>query len=103
MEAIDEMRVNRSRARGIRALISKSCLTEEGKATSQSASPVKAGRWYTLVEANKYTPFSDINLCYLWNEPHHLQQPIELQLHPGISTFAVSDVVLLDIHKVAQI
>ncbi|KAG8257099.1 hypothetical protein J6590_056357 [Homalodisca vitripennis] len=35
--------------------------------------------------------------------PTKHQQLIELPLHPRISTFAVSDVPALDIHKVAQI
>ncbi|KAG8247108.1 hypothetical protein J6590_068725 [Homalodisca vitripennis] len=61
---------------------------EEGEASFEPASPVKAGRgWHTLVHGSK-------NLRLLGNKPHQLQQ---------ISTFAVSDVPLLDIHKVAQI
>ncbi|KAG8270938.1 hypothetical protein J6590_074176 [Homalodisca vitripennis] len=59
--------------------ISKSCLPGR---KGEPASLVKAGRgWHTLVET----------------------RPIELPMNPRISTFAVSYVPLMDIHKVAQI
>ncbi|KAG8306879.1 hypothetical protein J6590_035956 [Homalodisca vitripennis] len=69
---------------------------EEGDASSEPASPVKIGRgWHTLGEGTNPT-----------NSNSYLPQytrPIELPMNPRISTFAVSDVPLLDIHKVAQI
>ncbi|KAG8284527.1 hypothetical protein J6590_100992 [Homalodisca vitripennis] len=85
----------RESVRKIRALHLK-VIPEEGEACSETASPVKVGRgWHTLVEGTNHT-----------NSNSHLPQytrPIELPMNPRISTFAVSDVPLLDIHKVAQI
>ncbi|KAG8298364.1 hypothetical protein J6590_016260 [Homalodisca vitripennis] len=77
-------------------------LLEEGEASSELTYSVKAGRDGTPhVQVSK-------NLSILLNEPFQLHlpkttRPIELPICPRILTCVISDVLLLDIHKVAQI
>ncbi|KAG8320913.1 hypothetical protein J6590_057306, partial [Homalodisca vitripennis] len=79
-----------------RALISSRVPLEEGKASSVPSFPIKAsGGWHeplTLRERTLLTPTVISR-----------SKPTEIPLHPRTSTFAVSDLPLLDMHNVAQI
>ncbi|KAG8286179.1 hypothetical protein J6590_066152 [Homalodisca vitripennis] len=77
-----------------RAVILSHIPLKEGEASSVPASPVKAGReWQTIMFRLGTNPIN--------SNSHFSQQngPIELSLHSRISTFSVSDLPHLDIHK----
>ncbi|KAG8318943.1 hypothetical protein J6590_102049 [Homalodisca vitripennis] len=81
------------------ALISGHIPSEEGEVSSE---PVKAGRGWHILMFRLTRTFDSLGKNPTNSNSHlpQLTRPIELALHPRISTFAVSYVPLLDIHKV---
>ncbi|KAG8295416.1 hypothetical protein J6590_080865, partial [Homalodisca vitripennis] len=82
-----------------RALTSSHVLSEDEKASSEPASPIKGGRESHTLMPRLVEPLTLRERTL----PTPTVYSIELNLLPRISTFAVSDVPLLDIRKLMKV